>query len=150
MDCSTPGFSVLYSLLEFAQIHVHWASDANYLILCHSLLLLPSDQDPFPVSWLFASGGQTTGASASASILPMKIQGLFPSGLTGLISLLSKGLSRVFSSTTIESIRLVDINLFFKFGKEDLLYIWERLKNLHIIAYLPSCKNIHLKTMWKM
>ena len=55
----------------------------------------------FRMSWLFASGGQSTGASASASVLPMNIQDWFPLGLTGLISLLSKGLSRVFSSTTI-------------------------------------------------
>ena len=50
---------------------------------------------------LFASGGQSIGASASASVLPMNIQGWFPVGLTGLISLLPKGLSRVFSSTTV-------------------------------------------------
>ena len=55
----------------------------------------------FPVNWLFTSGGQSIGASASASVLPMNIQSLFPLGLTGLISLLSKRLSRVFSSTTI-------------------------------------------------
>ena len=52
----------------------------------------------FPVSWLFASGGQSIGASAS--VLPMNIQGWFPLRLIGLISSLSKGLSRVFSSTT--------------------------------------------------
>ena len=55
----------------------------------------------FPVSWLFMSGGQSIGASASASVLPMNIQGWFLLGLTGLISFLSKGLSRVFSSTTV-------------------------------------------------
>ena len=54
----------------------------------------------FPVSWLFASGVQSIGASAS--VIPMNIQGWFPLELTGLISLLSKGLSRVFSSTTVE------------------------------------------------
>ena len=53
------------------------------------------------MSQLFASDGQSIGASASTSVLPMNIQGWFPLGLTGLISLLSKGLSRVFSSTTI-------------------------------------------------
>ena len=51
----------------------------------------------FPVSWLFTSGGQSIGASASASVLPMDIQGWVPLGLTGLISLLSKRLSRIFS-----------------------------------------------------
>ena len=55
----------------------------------------------FPISWLFDSGGQNIGASASALVLPMNIQGLFPLGLTGLISMKSKGLSRVYSSTTI-------------------------------------------------
>ena len=56
----------------------------------------------FPVSQLFASGGQTIGASALASILPVNIQGWFPLGLTGLISLLSKGLSRAFSNITFQ------------------------------------------------
>ena len=55
----------------------------------------------FPMNQLFASGGQSIGASASASVLPMNIQGWIPLGWTGLISFLSKGLSRVFSNTTI-------------------------------------------------
>ena len=55
----------------------------------------------FPVNWLFASDGQSIGASASASVLPVNIQGWFPLGLTGLISLQSKGLPRIFSSTTV-------------------------------------------------
>ena len=55
----------------------------------------------FPMSWLFASGGQSIGASASASVLPMSIQGWLSLQFTGLISLLSRGLSRVFSSTTV-------------------------------------------------
>ena len=54
----------------------------------------------FQMSWLFPSGGQSIGAAASASVLPMNIQGWFPLGLTSLISLQSKGLSRVFSNTT--------------------------------------------------
>ena len=56
----------------------------------------------FQMSQFFTSGGQSLGASASASVLPMNIQGWFPLGLTGLISLLSKGLSRVFSRTTVQ------------------------------------------------
>ena len=55
----------------------------------------------FPVSQFFASGGQSTGVSASASVLPMNIADWFPLGLTGLISLQSKWLSRVFSNTTV-------------------------------------------------
>ena len=60
----------------------------------------------FPMSRLFTSGGQSNGTSASASVLPMNIQGWFPLGWTGLISLQSKGLSRVFSSTTVQKHQL--------------------------------------------
>ena len=56
----------------------------------------------FPMSWLFSSGGQSIGASASASVLLMNIQGWFPLGLIGLISLQFKGLSRVFSNTIVQ------------------------------------------------
>ena len=56
----------------------------------------------FPMSQFFTSGGQSIGVSASAWVLPMKIQDWFPWGLTGLISLWSKGLSRVFSNTTVQ------------------------------------------------
>ena len=76
----------------------------NHPILCCPFLLLSSifaASRFFPVSWLFTSGGQSIGASAAASILPMNIQGWFPLGLTSLI-LQSKWLSRVFSSTTIQ------------------------------------------------
>ena len=55
----------------------------------------------FPMTQLFASDGQSTGASTSVSVLPVNIQGWFPLGLTGLISLQSKGLSKVFSNTTV-------------------------------------------------
>ena len=56
----------------------------------------------FPMSQFFSSGGQSIGVSASTSVLPMNIQHWFPSRLTGLISLRSKGLSRVFSNTTVQ------------------------------------------------
>ena len=58
----------------------------------------------FPMSQFFSSSSQSTGASGSASVLPVNIQGWSPLGLTGLICMLSKGLPRVFSSTTIRSI----------------------------------------------
>ena len=108
MHCSMPGFPILHHLQEFAQTHVHWVRDA----IQQSHPLSPSSppsqyqsfpvSESFPMSWFFTSGGQSTGASASASVLPMNIQGWFPLGLTGLISLQSKGLSRVFSSSTIQ------------------------------------------------
>ena len=60
-----------------------------------------SASESFPMSQLFISGGQSIGASILASVLPMNVHGWFPLGLTGLISLLSKGCSRVFSSTSV-------------------------------------------------
>ena len=65
----------------------------------------------FPMSQLSASGGQSIGASASTSVLPMNIQSWFPLGLTGLIALLSKGLSRVFSSTTAQKHKFLGAQL---------------------------------------
>ena len=64
----------------------------------------------FPMSQSFASGGQSIGASASASVLPMNIQDWFPLGLTGLISLQSKRLSRVFSNTTVQKRQFFSTN----------------------------------------
>ena len=63
---------------------------------------LPASES-FPMTWRFESGVQSIGASALASVLPENIQGWFPLGLTGVISLLSKGLSRVFSSTSLKA-----------------------------------------------
>ena len=65
------------------------------------------------MSLLFASGGQSIGASASVSVLPMTIQDWFPLGLTGLISLLSQGLTRVFSNTTVQKHQFFSTQLSF-------------------------------------
>ena len=107
VDCSTPGSSVLHYYLEFAQILIHWVSD-NYLTISTSVALLSfclqsfSVSGSFSMSWLFAWCGQCIGASApAATVLSINIQDWFPLGLTDLISMQSKGLSRVFSSTTI-------------------------------------------------
>ena len=81
------------SLLKFMPVESIMLS--NHLILWCLILLFPSTfpaSGSFPMSWLFASGDQNIGASASASVLPMSIQDWFPLWLTGLISLLSKGL----------------------------------------------------------
>ena len=100
VDCSVPAVPVLHCPLEFAQTHVHWVSWYHPTISSsvNPLSCLQSFGS-FPVSRLFASGAQSIGSSAS--VVLMNIQGWFPLGLTGLISLQSKGLSRVFSSTTI-------------------------------------------------
>ena len=107
MDSSTPGLLVHHQLLELTQTHVHWVGGAiqpSHPLL--SPLLLPSifpSIRVFQMSWFFfASGSQSIRVSASASVLPVNIQGWFPLGWTGWISLLSKGLSRVFSNTTVQ------------------------------------------------
>ena len=66
----------------------------------------------FQMSQFFISGGQIIGVSALASVLPMNIQDWFPLGLSGLISLQSKGLSRVFSNTTVQEQQFFDTQLF--------------------------------------
>ena len=84
----------------------------------------------FPMSWRFTSGSQSIGASASASVLPMNIQGWFPLGFTSLISLLSKRPSRVFSSTTIQKYQF--------FGSQPSL--WSNFHN----PYMSTGKTIAL------
>ena len=98
---------------------------SNSLILHHPLssyLQSFSSSGSFLVSQLFTSGAQSIGASTSASVLPMSIQGWLPLGLTGLISLLSKGFSRVFSSHFL--ITLLLLLLVYRF----------------VIAFLPRSK----------
>ena len=67
----------------------------------------------FPMSWFFSSGGQSIGVSASASVFPMNIQDWFPLGWTGWISLQSKGLSRVFSNTTVQKHQFFSTQFFY-------------------------------------
>ena len=106
MNRSMPGLPVHHQLLEFTQIHAHWVSDA---IQPSHPRLSPSPPAPNPSrhqslfqSQLLTCAGQSTGASALASFLPKKTQGWSPSEWTGWISLQSKGLSRVFSNTTVQ------------------------------------------------
>ena len=106
MNRSTPGLPVYHQLPEFTQTCVHWVSDA--IQPSHPLsdpsppAPNPSQHQSFPVSQLFTWGGQSTRVSALASFLPKESQGWSPSEWTGWISLQSKGLSRVFSNTTVQ------------------------------------------------
>ena len=117
MNCSTPGLPVHHQLPEFTQTHVHRVGDA--IQPSHPLLSpfsscpqsLPASES-FPVSQLFAWGGQSTGVSALASFLPMNTQDWSPLEWTGWISLQSKGLSRVFSNTTVQKHQLFSTQLF--------------------------------------
>ena len=94
MNCSMPGFLALHYLLELAQTHVHWVGDAiqpSHLLSSSSLPALNLSQNRGLFQWVsyLQSGGQSIGASASASVLPMNIQGWFPLVSIGLISLLA-------------------------------------------------------------
>ena len=137
MDCSTPDFSVLYYLPEFAQINVHWVADA--IQLSHPLLSpSPPASESFPKNWLFVSGGQSIGASAS--VLPMNIQGWFPLGLTGLISLPFKELSSllftILSNYVLE--KTLESSKWFEYANMDLkIKLTPFLFKIHEELYIP-------------
>ena len=106
MNCSTPGLPVHHHLLEFTQTHVHRVSDTIQPSHPLSSPSPPSQPLPasesFPISQLFTWSGQSTGVSALASFLLNYTQERSPLEWTGWISLQSKGLSRVFSNTTVQ------------------------------------------------
>ena len=118
---ATPGTTALQaslsitnsqSLLKFMSIELVMLS--NYLVLyCPLLLSLQSFPalGSFPMNPLFTSGDQSIGVSASASVPPVNIQDWFPLGWTSGISLYSKGLSRIFSSTTVKKHQFFSIQL---------------------------------------
>ena len=147
MDCSMPSLLVPQHLPEFAQIRVHWVSDAICFILCHPLLFLPSVFPGIKIfsffshqifshqSLLFTLGGQSIGASAAVSVLPMNIQDWFPLGLTGLISLQCKGLSRVFFNTAVQKHQCSVLS--FLYGPT-LTSIHDYCKN-HSFDYMDLC-----------
>ena len=103
----------------------------------------------FPISWIFASGGRSIRASASASVLPMNIQSWFPLGLTDFISLQSYGLSRVFSSTTIQKHQFFALSLLYgptlksicDYWKNIVLTIWTLAGKVMSLVFntLSSC-----------
>ena len=117
MDYSMPGFPVLHHLSEFADscplsqwCHPTVSSSVTSLFSCPQSF--PS-WGSFPMIRFFISGGQSIRASASALVLPMNSQGWFPLGLTGLLSLQYKGLSRVFSNTTVQKASILWYSAFF-------------------------------------
>ena len=121
-------FTISKNLLRLMSIESVMSS--SHLVLCHPLLLLPSTFPsirPFPMSWLFVSGGQSIRASALASVLPMNIQDWFPLGLTGLISLHSKGLPRAFCNTTVRKHQFFEL-----FYSSTLTSICDHWKNHNI------------------
>jgi len=125
MNYSMLGFPVHYKLLEYAQTHVHWVSDAfQPSVIYHPIFPLPSI---FYSIRVFSNGSplhircKSIGASAS-SVLPMNIQDWFPSGLAGLIYLQSKRLSRVFSNNTVQKHQLLNAEL--PFWPKSHIHAW--------------------------
>ena len=115
MDSNMPGFlsfSISQSLLNSCPLTL-WCHPtiAHSSVPFSSCLQSFPASGSFPVSQFFSSGGQSIGVSASTSVCPMNIQGWFPLGLTGLISLQSKGLSRVFSNTTVQKHQFLSCQL---------------------------------------
>ena len=138
---------------------LNWWCHSNHLILCHPLLFYLQSFPAlasFPVSRLFPSGGQSIGASAIASVLPMNIQGWFPLGLTGLISLQSKRLSSIFPRTTVRKHQFFgtppslwsEFHVYMITGKSTALTIWTfvgkmmpllfNMLSRFVIAFLPT------------
>ena len=116
------SFTISQSWLKF--MSTESVMPSNHLTLCCPLSSCPQSfpaSGSFPMSWLFTSGGQSIGTSASASALPMTTQDWFPLEFTGVISLQSKGLSRVFSSTTVEKHQFFSVQHFF----------WSTLTSVH-------------------
>ena len=139
MGCSTPGFPVHHQLPKFAQIHVYPVGDA--IQPSHPLsspspptFNLSQGQDLF--QWVSSSHqvARVLEFSASASVFPMNIQDWFPWGLTGLISLQFKVLSRVFSNTTVQKHQFLSLS--FLYGPA-LTSIHDYWKN-----YSFDCMNI--------
>ena len=127
-DPMISGFPILHYLPEFAQTHVHWVSDAiqpsHHLSLPSPALNLSQHQDLFQkIGSLHQVAKVLEFHSASASVHPMNGQGSSPLGLTSLISLLSRGLSKVFSNTTVQKHQFFGIRPFLWSNS----YIWMRL-----------------------
>ena len=147
MDCSTPDFPVLHHLLELTQTHVHWVSHAIQPS-CPRLSPSPPPSNypefmSFLMSCLFTSGGLSIGTSASASVLSMNIQDWFPLGWISWISLQSKRLSRVFSSTTVQKHRCLVLSL--PYGPT-LTSIHDYWKN-HSFDYMDLCQQSNVSTI---
>ena len=119
------SLSITNSRSLLKQSSIKSVMSSNHLILCHPVLLPPSifpSIRVFPMSQFFTSGGERIRISASASVLPMNIENWSPLGWTGCISLQSKGLSRVFSNTTVQKHQF--------FGAQHSLY-----SNSHIYTW---------------
>ena len=114
MDCSTPGFPVHHQLQELAQTQIRWVGDAiqpSHPLPSPSPAFNLSPSDSFPMGQFFASGSQSIGSVASASVLPMNMRDWFTLGLTGLISLQSTRLSSLLQHISSNYTSVVPLDL---------------------------------------
>ena len=128
--------------LSLSRIYIHPTISSSVI---HPLLSCPQSfpvSGSFPMSWLFTSGVQNIGASALASVLSVTIQGWFPLVLTSLISLLSKGRSRVFSNTTIQKHQFVNSQPTFLSSFH--MHTWLLEKNMALTIWTFVGKRIFL------
>ena len=130
------SITISRSWLKFMSIKLVMPS--NHRVFCSSfsfcLQSFPASGS-LPMSWLFTSGGQNIGASASVSVLPMNIQGWFHLGLTGWISLLSKGLPRVSQTPQFKSINSSALSLLYGSIFTSIHDYWEN----HSFDYMDIC-----------
>ena len=150
MDCNIPGFpSFTVSQSLFRLMSVESMIPSNHFILCSAFSSCPQSflaSGSFPVNFLFMSDSQSFGASASASVLAMNIQGWFPLGWTGLISLQSKGLSRVFSKTTIQKHQFFGSQPSLRSSSHIHTWLWE--KTQQVTSTTDICHHTQ-KLFWK-
>ena len=166
MNCSTPGFPVLHHLPELASNscplsqRCHPTISSSVILFSSCLQSFPA-WGSFPTSWLFTSGGQRIRASALASVPPVNIQDWFPLGVTGLISLQSKGLPRVFLQHHCLKVSILQHSTSFMVPTHTLIHDhWKNhsfdymdqslcffnMLSRFVIAFLP--RNKHLLIWW--
>ena len=163
MDCSTQGLPIYHHLQELAQTHVlsRWCHPTiSFSVVLFCLQSFPASGS-FPVSQLFASGGQSIGVSASVSVLPMNIQDWFPLGWTGLISLQSRVLSKRLLQHHSSKVSILWCSAFFMIwlshpymttGKTISFRIWTFVRKVisllfnilsrFVLAFLPRGKHL--------
>ena len=128
------SLSITNSRSSHKHMSIESVMPSSHLILCRPLLLLPTIPPSiraFPMSQLFTWSGQSVGVSASASVLAMDTQGWSPLGWTGWISLQSKGLSRVFSNTTVQNHQFFSTQLSSQSNSQSIHDPWNNHNLLH-------------------
>ena len=155
MDCSTPGFPVLHHLLELAQTHVHWISDAiqsfSFSVALFSCLQSFPASGSFLISKLFASDGQSFRASVSASVLLMSIQDWFPLGLTGFLCMMMQEkhvLSISEDTLLLQTTTCHFLSKYWLMMRMGMWYCWP-INKCTIITYNGQNSMISMRGIWR-